>query len=456
LYSRSIKEGSRTLSVVGSFLDHVSAVGSFLDHGGILSRMEPAGHGIVERVAVLARHSDSAEHYTRLYLTPAHRAAARQIAAWMRSAGMAVRVDSIGNVIGRYEAATPGAKTLLFGSHFDSVRNGGRFDGNLGILVPIACAGELNARGERLPVAIEVAAFAEEEGARFSTGFLASQAFIGRFDTALLNRRDPEGITLREALVSAGHDPHAVGRDRIDAKTLAAYVELHIEQGPVLLNEGLALGVVTTIAGGNRHAMRVIGHAGHAGTTPMKLRHDALAAACEMVLAIERRAAPSALGEGRGEGQLVATVGILRVKEGSSNVIPGEVEFSVDIRAGDDATRRAAEDEVFAECAAIASRRGVVAEHARVSESKVVPCTPWVQDLIAESVAAVGVQVRRLPSGAGHDAMVLSEVCAVGMLFVRCGAGGVSHNPAETVTPEDAGLAARALLDLMRRFRQPS
>ena len=419
--------------------------------------METTGQRIVERIEQLGAHSDSAEHYTRLYLTPAHQAAAKQLALWMKEAGFAVRIDSVGNVIGRYEAAKPGAKTLLIGSHFDSVRNGGKFDGNLGILTPVACVAELHRLGERLPVAVEVAAFSDEEGARFATGFLSSRALIGAFDQAWLDRHDAAGVSMREAMRAAGLDPEAAGRDPIDAQSLAGCVELHIEQGPVLLGEDLALGIVTTICGGNRHAFTVKGDAGHAGTVPMKMRHDAMTAAAEMVLAIERRCSPSALGEGRGErkreGSLVGTVGILKLHEGSSNVIPGHVEFSLDIRAGDDATRIAAEDDIFEACEEIARRRGVAVKSVRHSESSVVPCTPRMQDLIAKSVEAVGVEPRFLPSGAGHDAMMLARVCDIGMLFVRCGAGGVSHNPAETVSAEDAGLAASALLHFLRQFR---
>ncbi len=249
---------------------------------------------------------------------------------------------------------------------------------------------------------------------------------------------------MREALREAGLDPEAAGSDPIDAKSLAGYFELHIEQGPVLLNEGLPLGVVTTISGGNRHLFRVQGAAGHAGTVPMRLRHDALTAAAEMVLAIENRCSSTPT--------LVGTVGILRVHEGSSNVIPGDVEFSLDIRAGDDATRMAAEDDIFAACAAIAKRRGVEIGTHRHSESSVVPCSPRMQDLIAKSVEAVGVRPTRLPSGAGHDAMILARVCDVGMMFVRCGAGGVSHNPAETVAADDVALAVRAMSEFMRRL----
>jgi hydantoinase/carbamoylase family amidase len=399
---------------------------------------------ILARVQELARHSDAPDHYTRLYLTPAHRAAAKQLQAWMAQAGMTVRVDSVGNVIGRYEAAAPGAKTLLVGSHFDSVRNGGKYDGILGILVPIACVAELHRRGERLAVAIEVAAFADEEGGRFATGFLSSRAVIGDFDRGWLDRRDAQGISMREAMIEAGLDPERAGSDPVDVANLAGYFELHIEQGPVLLEAGLPLGVVTTISGGNRHSIKVTGVAGHAGTVPMSMRRDALAAAAEIVLAIESRAKEAS------GNRLVATVGIFDLPNGSSNVIPGEVAFSLDIRAGDDATRVAAEDAIFAACDAIAGRRGVKVEHRRHSESSVVACAPRMQDLVEASVAAVGVTPMRLPSGAGHDAMVLARVTDAGMMFVRCGAGGVSHNPAETVSAEDAAIATRAVLHLFR------
>ncbi|HZZ91282.1 MAG TPA: allantoate amidohydrolase [Usitatibacter sp.] len=402
------------------------------------------GSDVLERAQSLARHSDSPEHYTRTLFTPAHQGAARQLAQWMRAAGMSVRFDAIGSVIGRYEAAAPGTRTLLMGSHFDSVRNGGKYDGILGILLPLACVAELDARAERLPVAIEIAAFSDEEGARFQTSFLASRALIGRFDAQVLERRDAEGFSLADAMREVGLDPARVGDARIDPASLAAYVEVHIEQGPVLLKEGLPVGIVTTIAGGTRHTLRVRGEAGHAGTVPMALRHDALAAAAQMVLAVEQRCAAG--------GSLVGTVGILRVPDGTGNVIPGEVELSVDIRAGEDAVRQAAEQDVFAACESIAARRGVRLERTKTHEVGAVPCAGWLQDALAASVARAGVTPRRLASGAGHDAMIVAQVTDVGMLFVRCGAGGVSHNPAETIAADDVDVAAAALLDFLRRF----
>jgi acetylornithine deacetylase/succinyl-diaminopimelate desuccinylase-like protein len=375
-----------------------------------------AGRGILDRAAALARHSDSPDHYTRTWLTPAHRAAAEQLAEWMREAGMAVRTDGAGSVIGRYEGAAPAARAIVTGSHFDSVRNGGRYDGILGILVPIACVAELHRCGERLAHAIEVVAFADEEGARFD-----------------------------EAMRAAGLDPAAIAASPCDPAAIAAYLEVHIEQGPVLLEEGIALGVVTTIAGGTRHRVRVAGAAGHAGTVPMPMRHDALAAAAEMVSAVESRA--------KSVPGLVGTVGVLEVKDGTGNVIPGQVDFTVDIRSGEDPVREAAERDVFAAFAAIASRRGVAVECTKTHAVRATPCSPRLQDLLAQAVAATGLPVRRLPSGAGHDAMVMAEVTQAGMLFVRCGAGGVSHNPAETVDAVDAGLACAATFEFLRRFR---
>ena len=399
----------------------------------------------LSRAAALARHSDSPDNYTRTYLTPAHQAAARQLADWMRAAGMEVRTDAVGNVIGRYG---PGAPALLMGSHFDSVRNGGRYDGVLGILVPIACVAELHARGERLPYTLEIAAFADEEGARFQTSFLSSRALLkGAASIApLLERRDADGVSFADAMRAAGLDPERADEARIDAKSLAAYVEVHIEQGPVLLEKGVALGVVTSIAGGSRHLATVRGEAGHAGTVPMAMRHDALAAAAEMVLAVESGA--------KGEG-VVGTVGMLEVRDGTGNVIPGQVSFTVDIRAPSDAPRRATEQAVFARFEEIARRRGVTLELAKRHEVTAAPCAPWLQDQIGASVRAVGVEEVRLPSGAGHDAMILAEATDVGMMFVRCGAGGVSHNPAETVTAGDVELARLALLDFLRGFQPP-
>jgi hydantoinase/carbamoylase family amidase len=404
---------------------------------------------VLSRAGALARHSDDPDHYTRTWLTPAHQAAARQLGEWMRAAGLEVRVDAVGSVIGRKAGTDPARRGLLMGSHFDSVRNGGKYDGVLGILVPIACMAELARRGERLPYAVEIAAFSDEEGARFQTSFLASRAMVhGAAAMApLMERRDALGVSVAEAMRAAGLDPDAIEGARIDASRLAAYVEVHIEQGPVLLDAGRALGIVTSIASGSRHLVAVRGEAGHAGTVPMGLRRDALAAAAEMVLAIE--AIATRLGG-------VGTVGMLGIENGTGNVIPGAVDFTVDLRSPDDAARATLEATVLGELEAIARRRRVRLEAARRHDVKAAPCAPWLQDQLAASVARAGIEPLRLPSGAGHDAMVLAEVTDVGMLFVRCGAGGVSHNPAETVSAEDVAVAERALLEFLRSFTPPA
>jgi hydantoinase/carbamoylase family amidase len=359
----------------------------------------------------------------------------------MTAAGMTVHIDAVGNVVGRYPAADPMAKTLITGSHYDTVRNGGRYDGRLGILLPIVAVAALRRSGRRLPFHLEVIGFAEEEGVRFGSTFLGSSAIAGRFDPAALARRDAEGVSMAQAMREAGLDPRAIPALARRPETLLGYLEVHIEQGPVLLDAGLPLGVVTAIAGSSRHLVTIAGEAGHAGTVPMGLRRDAAAAAAELVLHVERRCAAAPT--------LVGTVGRLGVPEGAINVIPGRAELSLDIRAGDDATRDAAVADVLAEIERIAERRRVAIETVEVLRSPAVPCAPALQDLFAGAIERAGLAVRRLPSGAGHDAVMFNGVTPVGMLFVRCGNGGISHNPRETMTTEDADLAARVFLDAL-------
>jgi hydantoinase/carbamoylase family amidase len=389
----------------------------------------------------LAGWSDAPPGLTCAYLTPAHRATAAQLREWMTAAGMTVHIDAVGNVVGRYPAADPMAKTLITGSHYDTVRNGGRYDGRLGILLPIVAVGALRRSGRRLPFHLEVIGFAEEEGVRFGSTFLGSSAIAGRFDPAALARRDAEGVSMAQAMREAGLDPRAIPALARRPETLLGYLEVHIEQGPVLLDAGLPLGVVTAIAGSSRHMVTIAGEAGHAGTVPMGLRRDAAAAAAELVLHVERRCAAAPT--------LVGTVGRLGVPEGAINVIPGRAELSLDIRAGDDATRDAAVADVLAEIERIAERRRVEIETVEVLRSPAVPCAPALQDLFAGAIERAGLAVRRLPSGAGHDAVMFNGVTEVGMLFVRCGNGGISHNPRETMTAEDADLAARVFRDAL-------
>ena len=408
-----------------------------------LFKIEPEiGAVVMDWAEQLGAISDDASSLTCAYMTPAHRRTAALIAQWMRDAGMAVHVDAVGNVVGRYAAAQAGARTLITGSHYDTVRNGGKYDGRLGILLPIALVRQLHARGERLPYDLEVAAFAEEEGVRFRSTFLGSSALAGDFDTALLDALDADGVTLRAALQAAGHDPAAIPAIARDPASLLGFVEVHIEQGPVLLERGLPLGVVNAIAGSSRYLVELRGLAGHAGTTPMAMRRDAAAAAAEIVLLVERRC--------NGHGALVGTVGQLEVPGGSVNVIPGACRLSLDIRAGDDAVRLAAVDDILAGVKSICARRGIGQQLWKLLEIEAAPCAPRLMDRLGAAIERVGLPRFDLPSGAGHDAMRMARITEVAMLFVRCGNGGISHNPLETMSADDADIAGQVLLDFLR------
>jgi N-carbamoyl-L-amino-acid hydrolase len=389
--------------------------------------------------------SEAEDGLTCSYMTPVHRRTAAQIAAWMRDAGMEAGIDAVGNVVGRYLAIDPDAKTLMTGSHYDTVRDGGKYDGRLGILIPIAIVRHLNERGERLPFHFEVIAFAEEEGVRFKSTFLGSNAVIGQFDPALLDQTDADGISMRQALTDAGHDPADIPAIARDPAALLGFVEVHIEQGPVLLEHGLAVGVVTAIAGSSRYLVRLTGLASHAGTTPMNMRKDAAAAAAEIVLMVEQRCR---------QGQsLVGTVGQLEVPNGSVNVIPGHCKLSLDIRAADDAVRLAAVADILDGIAAICARRQVEAAIEQIVSAAAAPCAPWLMDQLGAAVERAGLPRYDLASGAGHDAMAMARITDVAMLFTRCGNGGISHNRLETMTADDAELAAQVMLDFLRSFR---
>jgi allantoate deiminase/N-carbamoyl-L-amino-acid hydrolase len=408
--------------------------------------IEPAlGALVMDWAEQLGAISDDESGLTCAYMTPAHRRTAALIAGWMEDAGMTVHVDAVGNVVGRYAAAGAGARTLVTGSHYDTVRNGGKYDGRLGVLLPVALVRQLHARGERLSCDLEVIAFSEEEGVRFRSTFLGSSAVAGSFDAALLDALDADGVTLRAALEAAGHDPAAIPAIARDPHTLLGFVEVHIEQGPVLLERGLPLGVVSAIAGSSRYVVELSGVAGHAGTTPMAMRRDAAAAAAEIVLLVERRCS--------GNGSLVGTVGQLEVPGGSVNVIPGSCRLSLDIRAGDDALRLAAVDDILAGISAICARRGIQEKLWKLLEIDAVPCAPRLMDGLGAAIERAGLPRFDLPSGAGHDAMRMASLLEVAMLFVRCGNGGISHNPLETMSADDADIAGRVLLDFLKTLR---
>ena len=304
------------------------------------------GPALMARLDELATFSDEQDRLTRLYLSPAHRLAMDHVMAWMQAAGMTARIDAVGNVVGRYEASRAGAPAVLIGSHIDTVADAGKYDGNLGVLAGIAAVEALSRAGERLPVAIEVIAFGDEEGVRFPTALTGSRAVAGTLDPNLLDARDADGVTVQKALAEAGGDARAYASCARRPEDVLAYLEVHIEQGPVLEAEGLPVGVVTAINGATRARVQVKGEAGHAGTVPMALRRDALAAAAEMVLVVER--------EGQATADLVATVGQIEARPGSANVVPGAARFTIDVRAPADATRLAALAVLEASFAAIA------------------------------------------------------------------------------------------------------
>ncbi|WP_193367824.1 allantoate amidohydrolase [Pelagibius marinus] len=402
-----------------------------------------AGTWIKAMVDGWARFSEEEEKLTRVFLSPEHQACAEAVMTAMRAAGMTARIDAIGNVVGRYEAATEGAKTLITGSHIDTVRDAGAYDGNLGVALPIACIAELDSREKRLPFAVEVIAFGDEEGVRFPTTLSGSRSIAGTFDQAALAATDAQGTSLAEALTHFGCDPTAIAAEARKPEDVLAFVEVHIEQGPVLEAEELPVGVVTAINGASRYAITLEGMAGHAGTVPMHLRKDALAGAAEMIAAIEQRAAA--------EEGLVATVGRIEAAPGAINVIPGRVSFTIDLRAPEDGQRSAAVASVKEKLQAIARRRGLELSMELLYEEGAAGCDPALMEQLDKAVERQGFRALRLPSGAGHDAMALSALCPIAMLFVRCG-GGISHNPLESITSEDAEAAARVFLDFLENF----
>jgi len=402
------------------------------------------GNTIMAWSDVIGAWSNEDNGLTCAYMTDAHRKTAHQLATWMCEAGMQVEIDAIGNVVGRYRSDRPNVKTLMSGSHYDTVRNGGKYDGREGILLPIAVVKYLHERGEKLPFHFEIIGFAEEEGVRFKSTFLGSSAVAGRFDMALLDKVDSDGITMRDALKAAGHDAGEIASIARNPADLLGFVEVHIEQGPVLLQHDLPVGIVISIAGSCRYLIDLTGVASHAGTTPMTMRKDAAAAAAEIVLLVEQRCgqAPS----------LVGTVGQLQVPNGSVNVVPGACSLSLDIRAADDATRDAAVADILQGIEAICARRGIEAKLDLTLKASATPCAPGLMRQLAAATARAGIAPFELPSGAGHDAMAIAAITDVAMLFTRCGNGGISHNPLETMTADDAEISAQILLDFLRNF----
>lgn len=409
------------------------------------------GHHVWDWHEALARHSDPGfkenGQLTVTYLTEAHQACQRDLVARMRDCGFdEVTIDAVGNVVGVYQGASPGAKRLLTGSHFDTVRNGGRYDGRLGILVPMACVERLHQAGKRLPFGIEVVGFSEEEGQRYKATFLGSGALTGHFNPAWLEQVDADGVTMRAAMQAAGlpGTMEAIQALRRDPSRYLGFVEVHIEQGPVLNELGLPLAAVTSINASVRHVGEVLGMASHAGTTPMDRRRDAACAVAELALFCERRAAQ--------DGDSVATIGLLEVPGGSINVVPGRCRFSLDLRAPSNAQRDALERDVLAELRAICERRSVAHRLEKTMDASAAPSAADWQARWERAIAALGLPVHRMPSGAGHDAMKLHEVMPQAMLFVRGENSGISHNPLESTTSDDIELCVLAFEHLLREI----
>lgn len=392
---------------------------------------------VMERCEVLGGISEEPGILVRPYGSDAMREANERVAGWMRVAGMIVRMDAIGNLIGRYEGSGEG--TLILGSHLDTVRDAGKYDGPLGVLTALACVERLHDRGEKLPFAVEVVAFADEEGLRFGTTYLGSSYYAGAFDAKLLDLEDRDGATLADAVRAFGGDPESLVGTGSAPEEAIGYFEAHIEQGPVLEGRDLPLGVVSAITGLSRIQAGFSGSAGHAGTVPMEVRRDALCAAAELVLEAEAAA--------KAEPGSVATVGEISVRPGAGNVIPGRVDLSLDVRHGDDDVRARLRDHLERRAGEIAAARGCEPRWRVRQESAAVPTAPHLGALLSGAIEGAGVATLGLPSGAGHDAARMAGVCPVAMLFVRC-RDGVSHNPAESVEEEDVAVT----IDVMGRF----
>jgi N-carbamoyl-L-amino-acid hydrolase len=408
----------------------------------------------------LAQHSEAgfAElgQLTVTYLSPAHRACAAQIAQGMADCGFdEVQIDAVGNVVGRYRAAHPDAKTLATGSHYDTVRNGGKYDGRLGIFVPMMCVRELARCGVRLPFHLEVVGFSEEEGQRYAATFLGSSALVGDFQSAWLDQVDADGFPLRQVMAQAGLQIEQIDSLKRDAHRYLGFVEVHIEQGPVLYELDLPLGVVSSINGSVRFACEVVGVASHAGTTPMGRRFDAATAAAELMLYVEQRAARDGVmvGQHKVDGS-VGTVGMLHVPNGSTNVVPGRCQFTLDLRAPTDGQRDALVADVLAQLAAICQRRGLQQRAEQTMRVDAAPSDLALQRRWQKAVQTLGVPLHTLASGAGHDAMKLHQIMPQAMLFVRGQNGGISHNPLESTTGDDMQLAIEAFATLLQQLSE--
>lgn len=399
---------------------------------------------VLERIETLAGFSELDGGLTRVAYSKEYQVASETVIAWMTEAGMSARLDAVGNVVGRYEGETPGLPCLMMGSHLDSVRDAGKYDGPLGVLVPLACVESLSEAGHRLPFAIEIVGFVDEEGVRFKSTLLGSRAIAGTFENKALDATDEDDISVAQAMRNVGLDPAALPSAARQPSDVHAYVEFHIEQGPVLEDEDLPVGVVTAISGQTRLRATIEGTAGHAGTVPMTLRRDALAAASECILAVESLCRDGPPG-------LVGTVGELAVSPGASNIIAGSTHFSLDIRSPVDGERRQAVSSIEQAMRRIVDRRGLRLVLETTFDSDSCHCAPWLMDQLSAAIEADSLPVRQLPSGAGHDGMAMIALTDIAMLFLRC-EGGISHNPLEAVSYDDVVTGLRVMQRFIEQF----
>ena len=403
--------------------------------------MKMAAKTVMQRIEALARISEEPHRLTRTYGSDAMRRANELVASWMREAGMTVRQDAIGNLIGHYAGATTNSKVFLLGSHLDTVRDAGKFDGPLGVITAIACVQHLHDQRLKLPFAIEVIGFCDEEGVRFQSTYLGSKVLAGTFEDKHLRQADANGVTLADAIRRFGGDPCQLRASKLNNKNVLGYAEVHIEQGPVLEDRNLSVGVVTAIAGQTRIRATFTGRAGHAGTTPMNLRRDALCAAAQFVSAVEAYASKT--------HGLVATVGQLNVQPGASNVIPGETTLTLDVRHASDAIRRKACAALKEQAISLGRRRSIGVTWKIVHEASAVACDQKLTRLLSHAAQTHQKSVIALPSGAGHDAAAIAAIAPVSMLFVRC-KGGISHHPDESAKTADVAVAIAVMNDFLQ------
>ncbi|THU40621.1 allantoate amidohydrolase [Niastella caeni] len=404
---------------------------------------------ILQRINELASISEIPGTTTRTLGTEAFVKGRALVAQWMQQAGLQTRIDHIGNVRGRLVSPNSAGKTLVIASHIDTVVNAGKFDGPLGVLMGLNIV-EQQIKESALPFHIELIAFCDEEGCRFHTTYLGSKAVAGHFDNSLLGKQDSTGITLQEVIETMGGNPTLLHQDAIPVEDWLGYFEIHIEQGPVLYEKDIPVGIVTAIAGQKRVAITFKGEAGHAGTVPMNMRSDALCAASEFILEVERFANDPA-------HNVVATIGTLNIPHAASNVIPGEVSCTLDLRSADERVLTTCYKQLEQLGAGICQRRKIVFDWKAVQESNPVACDATMNQLLAHSVRQSGYEVINLVSGAGHDAVAIAPVSPVAMLFVRC-FKGISHNPLENVELKDLAAAVNvsaAFIHLLNQKYNP-